>query len=132
MGGFVRPDQYVKKNWDKSEYRPRRMQVAASRVCDDINLTCSNLRKLSDAIVKISLEANSRYYSSYSRSLMTEIGMMNSHLSRTGLKTTEDLVRIITVIASRNKNLANSIKNVGENMLNDVSIIEKFYNDGSL
>lgn len=130
MGGFYRPNEYIKRNWDKSLYRPKRMANSASSVNQELNTTCNNLRELAEAIKNVANAANSSYYSSHANSLINQIGTMNSNLSRTAKGATEDLVNVCNIIASKNKNLASSMKNVQRQLVDDLSVVEKFYNDG--
>lgn len=130
MGGFYKPNEYIKRNWDKSLYRPKRMANSAASVNQELNITCNNLRELAEAIKNVANAANSSYYSSHARTLADQIGTMNSNLSKTAKNATDDLVKICNIIASKNKNLADSMRNVEKQMIDDLSIIEKFYNDG--
>lgn len=130
MGGFYKPNEYIKRNWDKSLYRPKRMANSAASVNQELNTTCNNLRELAEAIKRIANAANSSYYSSHARTVTDQIGNMNSNLSRTAKHATEDLVNVCNIIASKNKHLAASMKNVEKQLIDDLSVVEKFYNDG--
>ncbi len=130
MGGFFKPNEYVKKTWDKSLYSPKRMANCASSVNQELNITCNNLRDLADAIKSISSASNSSYFSTRARILTDQIGNMNSNLSRTAKSAVEDLVNVCNIIAAKNSILADSMKNVEKQLMDDLCVVEKFYNDG--
>lgn len=131
MSGFFRPNQYIKRNWDMSFYRPKKMASTASLVNQEISSTCNNLRSLADDIQNLSQQLKSSDYSSDANAIIKQIGYMNTNLSRTASAAINDLIRICSIIASKNKTLANKMNDVSTQMLNDVQIIEKFFNDWS-
>lgn len=131
MSGFFRPNQYIKRNWDMSFYRPQKMASTASLVNQEISSTCNNLRSLADDIQNLSQQLKSSDYSSDANAIIKQIGYMNTNLSRTASAAINDLIRICSIIASKNKTLANKMNDVSTQMLNDVQIIEKFFNDWS-
>ena len=119
MSGFFRPNQYIKRNWDMSFYRPKKMASTASLVNQEISSTCNNLRSLADDIQNLSQQLKSSDYSSDANAIIKQIGYMNTNLSRTASAAINDLIRICSIIASKNKTLANKMNDVSTQMLND-------------
>ena len=130
MGGFYKPNEYIKKTWDKSFYKPKSMANSAASVNQELSKTCNNLRELAEAINNVANAANSSYYSTHARFLNDQIGAMNSSLSRTARNATDDLVKVCNIIATKNKDLASNMTIVEKQMLDDVTVVEKFFNDG--
>lgn len=130
MSGFYKPNIYVKKDFDRSLYRPRRMSKNVTNVNDEIRKLCNNLRNIQTQLSSLSGQLNSGAFYNRAYSLNNQIGRVNSNVSYTAANATQNLLYVCNTIASHNSILRDAMVDINSEMNDAAQTIEKFFHDG--
>lgn len=101
---------YKKKNWEVALYSSRNTETCIFELTNDIEVLCSILSNLHNAISSLNSSLNNSNFPLAGKSLEQDVANMHNDIANIMTSLLEDIENIYKFIAAKDLNLSNNIE----------------------